>query len=231
MGFNYTTLMFLPIGLVLPVAVILFFMLSKSKKQVAYDTIAYGFGSFFASAVAVFIAFLALNGLFLSNITFSDQTSGLAIAGTVFGVMLALLFFVCETLKLIVVKKFMSAEQKNKFSSLGFSAGIVLAQNALVFVALNVIEKEQVTAGFAFFSGAAILFTGIIYTLNSISAETALKLGSKSTAYALSSVYYLFWLSVIVFVSSSVLIWISTALFMALSIVLFYVFVIKNKKA
>ncbi len=227
MGFNYTTLLFLPVGLILPAAVILFFVLSKLKKQIAYDTIAYGFGSFFISAIAVFVAFIALNTVFLSGITFSDETSGLAIAGTVFGVMLVLLFFVCESLKLISIKKFIADETKNKFSSLGFSAGIVLAQNALVFVALNVIEQQQVTPGFAIFSGTAILFTGIIYTLNSICAEIALKLGSRATAYALSAVYYLFWLSVIVFVSSSVLIWVSTALFLAVSVALFIVFMKK----
>ena len=50
MGFNYFTLLEFPFGLALPLAVILFFALSKNRKTYAYDSIAYGVGAFLGGA-------------------------------------------------------------------------------------------------------------------------------------------------------------------------------------
>lgn len=46
MGFNEITLLELIFGLLIPLAVIIFFLLSKNRGNIAYDSIAYGFASF-----------------------------------------------------------------------------------------------------------------------------------------------------------------------------------------
>lgn len=228
MGFNNYTLLVFPLGLLIPAVVIAFFAFSKHKKESAYDAIAYGAVSFLASMVAVFLAFIITNALFLSNLTFSDDTSGLTIAGVVFSFMIAVMFVVCESLKLSVINKFKSSEKRTKFSALAYSAGVIIAQNAVVFVALNIFNNYDMTAGFALFSGAALLVTGIMYTALSLASEVALVLNSKGAAYGVSAVYYLFLISAIICVRSSVLLYIVTAFFFVISLVLSGVFIKKK---
>ncbi len=230
MGFNYYTLFEFVFGLLLPALVILFFIFSKNKKQVAYDSIAYGLGAFVGSMVAVFIAFILTNTLFLSGVAFSDDTSGLAIAGTVFGFMIAVLFVICESLKILAINKFIKEEVRNKYSSVGFSAGVVIAQSVIMFVALNIFENYEMSIGYAVFTGLFVLGSGIMYTALSYASECALRLGSKGAAYGISSVYYIFLIALIICISSAILTYIITAFFFAVSIGLAAVFIVRGRK-
>ena len=231
MGFNFLTLLSLPFGLIIPALVLLFFIFSKKKANVAFSSIGYGVLSFFASVVAVFIVFVATNTLFLSAVRFEDDSSGMGIAGTIIIVLIAVLFVACESLKMVFINKFSQQEQPVKYASLGFSAGVIIAQNLLVFVALNIFSNYEMEAAYALFSGAIILVTGIMYTAVSIASEIMLKDGHKGPAYAISAVYYLFWISAILFVKSTVLLYIALIFFFIVSLVLSGVFVIRSKKA
>lgn len=230
MGFNTTTLLSLPFGLIIPVLVILFFIFSKHRSKIAYDSVAYGFISFLASILAVFIIFIIMNALFISSLTFDDDISGLGIAGTIFAVMIAILFFVCETLKITAVNKFRASETRSLNSAVGFAAGVIVAQNGIVFVALNIFDEYEMTPQYALFSGAIICLTGVMYLLLSIAGEQAIKEESKVGAYGIASVYYLFWIGAIIFSGSRILMYISSVFFFVLSLVISGVFVFKNKR-
>ena len=230
MGFNYFTLLQLPFGLIIPIAVILFFILSKNRKSYAYDSIFYGIGSFLGSILCVAIAFIFTNSVILAGLSFSDETSGMTIAGTIFSIMLAVLFIFCESFKMMTIKKFTESEKRTKFSSLGFSAGVIVAECAVMFVALNFFDGYEMNAGYAVFTGVIITVTGIMYTILSFAAEKALKLGSKGAAYAVSSIYYIFWIAVIFCVQSTkpILLYIVGSLIYVIAIVISAVFLKKN---
>ena len=227
MGFNYATLLEFPFALLLPVAVILFFSLSKNRKTYAYDSIAYGVGAFLGSILCVAIAFIFTNSVILAGLTFEDDTSGMGIAGKIFSIMVAVLFVFCESFKMMTVKKFITSETRTKFSSLGFSAGVVIAQSGVIFVALNLFDAYEMNSGYAIFSGLILLVTGIMYTILSFAAEKALVLGSKGAAYALSSVYYIFWIAVILCVNSPTLMYVVCSIVYLVALILSAVF-LKN---
>ena len=227
MGFNYFTLLEFPFGLALPLAVILFFALSKNRKNYAYDSIIYGVGAFLGSLLCVAIVFIFTNSVILAGLSFSDDVSGMTIAGTIFSIMIAVLFVFCESFKMMTIKKFIGSDTRTKFSSIGFSAGVIIAQSGVIFVALNFFDSYDMEAGYAIFSGIILLVTGVMYTVVSYAAEKALCLGSEGAAYAISSVYYIFWIAVIICVSSSVLMYIVCALIYVVAFVLSAVF-LKN---
>ncbi len=232
MGFNSTTLLSLPFGLIIPVIVMVYFAFSKRKANIAYDSIAYGFVSFLASLVAVFIAFILVNTLFLSSLTFEDDTSGLGVAGTIIAVMIAMLYIVCESLKIATLKKFKKSETRYLYAGAGFSAGVIIAQNAAVFVALNIFSQYEMEPQYAIFSGAIVCLTGIMYTVLSVSSDIALDDSGNGAVMALSSVYYLFWILAIVSSNSTILIYIVSALFFVISMILGGIFIIgKHKKS
>ncbi len=230
MGFNYFTLLQLPFGLIIPVAVILFFVLSKNRKTYAYESIFYGIGSFIGSILCVAIAFIFTNSVILAGLSFSDDTSGMTIAGTIFSIMLAVLFVFCESFKMVTIKKFIQAEKRTKFSALGFSAGVVIAQTAVIFIALNFFDAYEMSAGYAVFSGIIITVTGIMYTILSIAAEKAICLGSKGAAYGVSSIYYIFWIAVIFCVQSTkpILLYVVCSIIYVIAIVISAVFLKRN---
>lgn len=227
MGFNYFTLLEFPIAFLLPLAVILFFVLSKNRKIYAYESVFYGIGAFLGSILCVAIAFIFTNSIILSGLSFSDDTSGLAIAGRIFAIMIAVLFVFCESFKMMTMKKFSEGDTPKKFSSLGFSAGVVIAQSGVIFVALNLFDAYEMNAGYAIFSGAILLVTGIMYTVLSFASEKALRLGSKGAAYGLSSIYYVFWIAVIFCVNSSTLMYIVCSVIYVVALILSAVF-LKN---
>ena len=229
MGFNALTLLSLPFGLIMPLAIIIFFCVSKNKKQIAYDSVAYGFGGFLASVVAVFVIFVAFNALFLSSVKFDDATSGLTVAGGVIIALIVILFVVCESFKMMTVNKFLKSEGRTLFSGIGYAAGVVLAQNVLVFVALNIFNNYEMNASYAIFSGAFLFVTSIMYTALSAATEIMLKDGYKYPAYGVCFVYYLFWIAAVLSVRSTVLIYVATAFFFVLSLVLSGVFIIRSK--
>ncbi len=222
MGFNYFTLLELPFGLLIPIAVILFFILSKKRKSYAYDSIVYGIGSFLGSILGVVIVFIFTNSVILSGLMFEDDTSGMAVAGTIFSIMIAVLFVFCESFKMMTIKKFVESEKRTKLSSIGFSAGVIVAQTAVIFIALNFFDGYEMSAGYAAFSGIMIAVTGIMYTILSFAAEKSLLLGSKGAAYAVSSIYYIFWIAVILCVlsSSSALLYIVCSLIYVIALVI-----------
>ena len=227
MGFNYFTLLEFPIGLALPIAVILFFVFSKNRKTYAYDSIAYGVGAFLGSLLFAAIVFVFTNSVILAGLSFSDDVSGMKIAGTIFSIMIAVLFIFCESFKMMTIKKFKDSDTRTKFSSIGFSAGVVIAQSIVIFVALNFFDSYEMEAGYAIFSGLILLVTGVMYTVLSYAAEKALALGSKGAAYALSSVYYIFWIAVIICVGSSTLMYVVCSAIYVIAFVLSAVF-LKN---
>ena len=237
MGFNYMTLLSLPLGLLLPVAVLVYMFVSRKKKAVAFDSFFIGFGAFLASVAAVAVVFVLANTLFLSGLVFSDDTSGMTVVGAIIAMLIISIYVVCESFKMSAIKKFKTAETPRELSGIGFSAGVVAAQNIVEFVALNIFSHYEMTYGYALFSGAILLFTGIMYTVLSISCEVILSEGYKGPAYALSSVYYLFWLSAVGIVSTgtsektSILLYIVSAFIFILSFVLSGVFVFKFKKS
>lgn len=200
MGFNYSTLLVFPVSLILPIAVFLFFVLSKNRKNLAYESVFYGIGAFLGSILCVAIVFVFTNSVILSGLSFEDDTSGMQIAGTIFSIMIAVLFIFCESFKMMTIKKFTEAETHTKLSSIGFSAGVIIAQSAVIFVALNLFDNYDMTTGYALFSGIILTITGIMYTVLSFAAEKVFALGSKGAAYAVSSIYYIFWISVILLV-------------------------------
>lgn len=230
MEFNTQTLFSLPFGLLVPIVVILFFLFSKRRQNIAYDAVAYGFVSFLGSIVAVFIVFIIANALFLSSVTFENENSGLGFAGTVISVMIAILYFVCETFKIMTVKKFRKDENKYLYSGIAFSAGVIIAQNAIVFVALNIFDGYEMEIQYALFSGAILCVTGIMYSVLSAASDIALKDASESVVYGINAVYYLFWIFAIIFSGSTVLMYISVVFFFVLSFVIGGVFLFHNKK-
>lgn len=231
MGFNFTTLLELVFGLLIPLLVLIAFSVSKKRSEIAYDSIAYGFVSFLGSIVAVFIGFMIVNALFLSSFTFEDDTSGLTLAGTVISIMVVILFFVCETLKIMTIRKFQKSETRFRMSGIGFAAGVIIAQNACVFVILNVLNNYDMDAAYALYSGGIVCITGIMYLILSAACQVILKDGGKSApAYALSSVYYLYWIAAIVSSRSTMLIYIVSAFFFILSFILSGVFLFRIRK-
>ena len=230
MEFNQTTLLEPIFGLLIPLIVIILFMLSKRRSEIAFDSIAYGFVSFLGSIVAVFIAFLIANSLFLSSFTFEDDTSGLTLAGTVIIIMVIILFAVCETCKLMTIKKFQKNENRFRLSGIGFAAGVIIAQTAVVFVALNFFSDE-ITVPYALYSGGIVCFTGIMYLVVSGACQVIIKESKNiAPAYALSSIYYLFWIAAIICCRSTVLIYIVSAFIFILSFVLSGVFLFRIRK-
>ncbi len=228
MGFDFKTLLSLPLGLLLPVIIVIYMMSNKKNKKVAFDSIFIGFGAFLASLAAVAVVFILFNTVFLTGLKFSDDTSGLTIVGVIISALLIALFVVCESFKLSTIKKFVSAETPLEFSAMGFSAGVIVAQNIVVFVVNNILGDLE-TFNIIFF-GLILLVTGIMYTVLSIACESMVAEGFKTPAYAISAVYYLFWVAVIVFVQSSTLIYIATAFLFVLSFVLSGVFLFRLKK-
>ena len=222
MGFDTTTLLLFPIGLLLPIATILFFVFYKDKKSIAHDTVFYGIGSFLGSMVAAFIAFLILNAVLSAGFSVDDYTSGFGLVSTIFSVLIAVIFIICESLKMVSIKKFLSDDTRNRFSSLGFSSGVIIAQNAIFFVALNLFRDSNPT--WSLFTGLFIFVTGIIYYVLSMASEKCLALGSKGAAYGLSGVYYLMWISIVFAISSSILIVFFVVFFFVVSLVLSYIF-------
>jgi len=223
MGFDTSTLLLFPLGLLLPIATVVFFIFCKDKKSVAHDTVFYGIGSFLGSMIAAFIAFLLVNTILSANFSVDDYESGFTLVSTVFAILIAVIFVICESLKMVTVKKFISDEKRNRFSSLGFSAGVIIAQNAIFFVALNVFRDTDPT--WSLFTGAFIFVTGIIYYELSFASEKSLALGSKGAAYGLSAVYYLMWISIVFAISSSILIVFFIAFFFVISLILSYIFI------
>lgn len=229
MGFNAVTLLALPFGLIMPLAIIIYFCVSKKRKQIAVDSAAYGLGGFLASVVAAFVVFIVFNALFLSSVKFDDDASGLKIAGTIISILILILFIVCESFKMMTVNKFLKDEKKNILSGIGYSAGVVLAQNLLVFIALNIFSNYEMNESYAIFSGAFVFVTSIMYTALSVAAEIMLRDGYKYPAYGVSFVYYLYWIAAVLCIRSTVLIYVVTAFFFILSLVLSGVFIIRSK--
>ena len=230
MGFNSLTLLSLPFGLILPVAIIIFFCFSKKKNHIAYDSVAYGFGGFLASVVAVFVVFIAMNTLLLSSVKFVDDNSGMQAAGAVIIALIVILFIVCESFKMMTVNKFIKSEgERTLFSSIGYSAGVVIAQNALVFVALNIFNNYEMEATYAIFSGLILFVSSIMYVAVSAATEIMLRDGYKYPAYGVSFVYYLFWIALILAVRSTILMYIITAFFFVVTLVLSGVFFFRSK--
>ncbi|MBP3481090.1 MAG: hypothetical protein J6K66_05760 [Clostridia bacterium] len=229
MGFNEITLLELIFGLLIPLAVIIFFLLSKNRGNIAYDSIAYGFASFLASVIVVFIIFTIANMLFLSSFEFGEDSSGMATVGIIICVMIAILFAVCETLKIMTIKKFQKNENRFLLPGVGFSAGVIIAQNACLFVALNIYNRYEMDTQYALYSGAILCVTGIMYLVLSWACESIVKSSaSTAPAYAISSVYYLFWIAAIAFSGSTVLLYISSVFFFILAFVLSGVFLFKT---
>ncbi len=222
MGFDTSTLLLFPVGLLLPIATIIFFVIYKDKKSIAHDTVIYGIGSFLGSMVAAFIAFLLANTVLSAGFSVDDYTSGFELVSTIFSILIAVIFVVCESLKMVSIKKFLSDDTRNRFSSLGFSAGVIIAQNAVFFVALNLFRDSNPT--WSLFTGVFIFVTGIIYYVLSVASEKCLALGSKGAAYGLSSVYYLMWISIVFAIRSRILIVFFVAFFFVVSLVLSYIF-------
>ncbi len=231
MGFNSLTLLSLIFGLIVPVAIFIIFILSKHRKELALGSVGYGFLSFLASIVAVFVVFVISNSTFLASLTFENETDGLLSMGIVICVMVAILYLVCESLKMWALKKFTADENKFRFAGLGFSAGVILAQNVVVFIALNIFSNYEMEPAYALFSGAIVCVTGIMYTVISHSCDIIIKSGTEAPAYAISAVYYLFWVSAIIFSRSTIMLYISLAFFFVLSFALSGAFIFKIKKS
>lgn len=231
MGFNFTTLLELVFGLLIPVIIILCFLFSKRKKEIAFESITYGFLSFLGSIVAVFIGFIIVNSLFLSSLSLNDETSGFVISGSIIIIMLAILFAACESLKVMTIRNFQKKETHYRMAGIGFSAGVIIAQNVCVFIMLNAINNYEIDAAYALYSGGIICITGIMYLVLSASCQVILKdYKNPVPAYALSSVYYLYWTSAIICSRSTILLYLVSALFFVISFVLSGVFIFKIRK-
>ncbi len=232
MGFNYTTLLEFIFGLIPPAAIILYLILSKRRDQIAFSAIGYGFLSFMGSVIAVFIVFVAANALFLSSITFEDDSSGLTLAGAIICGMVAVIYGVCETLKIMTIKKFKAEEKRTRMSGAAFAAGVILAQNAVIFIALNMFDKYSMDARYALFSGGIVCVTGIMYTVLSAACQVMVGMTANNLpAFMLSAVYYLFWIAAVICSRSTVLIYTATVLFLLLTFVLSGVFLFKTGKS
>lgn len=231
MGFNNITLLEFVFGMLIPAVIIAYFLLSKNRREIAFDSIVYGFVSFLGSGVAVFIVFMIINALFLSSIGFNDDTSGLKLAGTIFSAMAVVLFGFCETFKIMTIQNFQKRETGFRMPGVGFSAGVIIAQNLVVFIGLNMLNDYDMDASYALYSGGIVCFTGIMYVVLSIASQSILKSDTNSApAYAISSVYYLFWIAAIVCSGSTALLYTVGALFFVLTFVLGGVFIFKKSK-
>lgn len=230
MGFNEITLLELIFGLLIPLAVIIFFLLSKNRGDIAYNSIGYGFISFFVSIVIVFIIFTVANMLFLSSLEFGEDTSAMATVGAIICAMIAILFAVCETFKIMTIKKFQKNETRFLLPGVGFSAGVIIAQNVCLFIGLNIYNRYEMDTQYALYSGGILCITGVMYLVLSWACESIVKSSaSTAPAYAISSVYYLFWIAAIAFSGSTVLLYISSIFFFILAFVLSGVFLFKTR--
>lgn len=232
MGFNTTVLFAHIFGLIIPIALLFFFAFSKHRKEIAFDSVFYGIAGFGLGIVAAVMLFLIANMMVLSGITFEsdDNESGLALAAGVLSVLIIIVYLVCETFKLYVIKKSRDSEERFRYSGLGYSAGVIIAQNAGVFVALNIIGGEELEAGLAAFTGIIVTVAGVMYTVISHACDIIYQIGSKAPAYALSFVYYFFWIAIILCSNSTVLIYTVSALIFVLAFVLSGVFVVNKEK-
>ena len=229
MGFDYTTLLVFPLGLLLPIITLVAFALLKNKKMVKFDTVFYGIGAFLGSIVVAFIIFIIMQTVLVSGFSADNYASGYTLVSIIFSVLIAVIFVCCESFKMVTIKKYADKEEKAFAPSLGFSAGVVIAQSGVFFVALNIFKDA--TPLFALFTGAFILLSGVMYYVLSYAAEISFTLGSKYAAYAVSAVYYVMWIFMMLFINSPTLIVVIAALFFVISLVLGYAFVKRTKKS
>lgn len=231
MGFNSITLLSFVFGLLVPLGVLVFFFLSPRKKEITFDSIAYGFVSFLGSIIAAFIIFTFASMLFMNNITFDseDASSGLGFAGTVISVMVAILFVLNESLRMFTLNKFRNSE-RHLYSGIGFAAGTIIAQSCAVFVAINIFDGYEMDAPYALFSGGIICVTGIMYLLLSYSSEIAFEISGKGAAYGLMSVYYIFWIAIVIFSSSTIMLYVAGGVVFLVAVALSAVFVVRRSR-
>lgn len=231
MGFNFTALLTFVFGLLLPVIIFISFLFSKRKKEIAFESIIYGFLSFMGSIVAVFIGFMLVNSLFLSSLKFDDVNSGMIISGTIIIIMLAILFFACESLKIMTIRNFQNRETNFRMSGIGFTAGVIIAQNVCIYIMLNIMKGYELDAAYALYSGGIVCITGIMYLVLSASCQVILKdYKNFAPAYALSSIYYLYWVFAIIVSKSTILLYLVSATFFIASFILSGVFIFKKRK-
>ena len=231
-GFNQSTLLVFVFGLVLPACVLAFFFISKQRKKIAFESIGYGFGGFLISIAAVLIAALIMNGLFMAGLTFEDETSGLTVAGAIISFMVAILGVVCEFLKILTIRKFQKSEKRTLYSGIGYSAGVVIAQSLIVFIAMNIMQGYDVDSSWSLVSGGIVLVTGIMYLIMSASCDIILAETPKSgPAFIISMLYYAFWIAEIFASRSTALLYTVAVLFFVLSAVLCGVFIVRTRRS
>lgn len=228
MGFNNITLLVFPLGLLLPLATVAYMVYASTKKKIAFDTVFYGIGAFLGSIVAVAIAFLIINSAMTATFSADNYESGFGLVGTIFSILIAVLFLFCESFKMVTIKHFSDGDKKSHLPFLGFGAGVVIAQAAVFFVALNIMQ--DITILFSLFTGAFIFVTGIMYYVLSYASEKALLLGSKGAAYGLSSIYYLMWISMILSIRVPKLVVGVAVAFFVFSIVIGVIFIRRSGK-
>lgn len=233
MGFDSTILYAHVFGLIVPVLILAFFATSKKRKQIAFDSIFYGIAAFIGGIVSAVVLFVVANMLVLSGISFDGDNgeNGLALAAVVISVLVITIYAVCETIKLYVIKKSHDSEDRPLFSGLGFSAGVIIAQNIAAFVALNIINSDELESGIPIFVGAFICFSGVMYTVLSHACDKINEYGNKAPAYALSFIYYLFWIAAVVCSNSTILLYVVLITIFVIAFVLSGVFVFRQSKS
>lgn len=217
MGFDKATLWSLPLGLLIPVAIIIYMIITRKKKPSAYNTVGYGFVSFFAAIISVFVILAILNGLFFNSMTFENQDDGMILVGIIGAVIIVIMYFICETMKYITFCNVLEKENNKENAGLGFAAGVIIAQTAVIFIISNVAYFDMYLS---LFSGAMVLGTGVIYVLLSLIGYKLVSGNYKGPYFFLSSIYYIYYMLVMIFYRWTIGLYIISALALAVTIIL-----------
>ena len=227
MGFDVATLWCLPLGLLIPVAIIIYMIIMRKKKPSAYDTIGYGFVSFFASIVSVFIILILLNSLFFKYVKFENQEDGMLVVGIIGTIIIAIIYFICESIKYFTFRTVMEKEKNYENAGLGFAAGVIIAQSAAAFIISNIAKFD---AYISLFTGAMVLGTGIIYVMLSIVGYRLVLEGYKGPYFFISTIYYLYYILVMILYRWTIGLYLISALTLIVTIILYIVLLGKKQE-
>ena len=183
------------IGCFVPVVTLIVLRVSRVHKNIPFNTVFHGIGTFFAVLFAVAVLTFTVSQLFFASVPVSaesDVNPYIYIGGLL---ILAAFYVSSEFLKLYTFDLCLKSEDKNRFAGLTFGSGFILAQNVLVIGLINMGEFDYSQSA-AF--GLMVLLSGALYLLNAeIGYQLALS-GQRFSGLALSGGYYVLFAAMLI---------------------------------
>lgn len=200
-------------GIAVPVAALLFLFFSKQRSRTSFISVMYGVGTFLFTIVAIVIAILVFGQIFPINLVVDDNSDPLKYVYIGGAVVLGLFYLFSEGLKLA---SFQSVKKSDRTENAGitFGCGFVLAQNLLIFGLLYYNDKIDLAQGFVF--GGLMMVSGLIYLILSIIGYRFFVDGQKLAGSAISFIYYLMFMLVLLISKGSLVIVLATLAFACL---------------